>query len=87
MATKTLNTRIINKHDTAYNWSLATNFIPNYGEIIIYDPDENCNYSRAKIGDGNTHVEELPFINEIITNAEIDEICGTAIYVANEVSY
>ena len=82
-----LNTRIQHKHDTEINWSKATGFIPKQGELIVYDIDDNYNYERIKIGDGVTNVNSLPFANEIITNAEIDEICGANIYVASEVYY
>ena len=70
----------------------ASEFIPYAGEIIIYDAelDEQGNllttlpegrtepytYSRMKIGDGVTLVSNLPFINDVITNDEIDEICS-----------
>ena len=33
--------RIINKHDTEQNWNETVNFVPEQGEIIIYDIDEN----------------------------------------------
>lgn len=75
MAEKTLNGRIINKHDTAENWAKATNFIPKKGEIIIYDADASCTYQRMKIGDGSTLVETLSFTEEKITDAEINAIC------------
>ena len=58
MAEKTLNGRIIQKHDTEANWLKATNFKPKAGEVIIYDADENYSYPRIKIGDGNTLVNE-----------------------------
>mgnify|MGYP004629050933 CR=1 FL=1 len=38
---KTLQTRIIHKHDTEENWKKATNFIPKQGELIVYDIDSN----------------------------------------------
>ena len=77
MATeKTINGRLINKHDIEANWLKATNFIPIQGEIIVYDIDGTYNYERFKIGDGATVVSALPFVNEIITNDEIDAICG-----------
>ena len=82
-----LNTRIQHKHDTEINWSKATGFIPKQGELIVYDIDDNYNYERIKIGDGVTNVNSLPFANEIITDAEIDEICGANIYIASEVYY
>ena len=48
-------------HDVEANWNKAINFIPLKAEIIIYDPDENFDYSRFKIGDGVTDVKNLPF--------------------------
>lgn len=86
MAEKSLNARIINKHDTAANWALAVNFIPKLGEIIVYDADENNPEPRIKIGDNQTNVVALPFLSESITNDEINSICGTVIYQANEVA-
>lgn len=61
---KNINTRIILKHDTEANWNKAINFIPNKGEVIIYDIDENFNYERVKIGDGVNNATQLPFIND-----------------------
>ena len=61
MASKTLNTRIINKHAVEADWNKAINFIPKQAELIIYDIDENYSYERFKIGDGITPVIELPF--------------------------
>lgn len=61
MAEKTLNSRIIHKHDVESNWNKATNFIPKQGEIIVYDIDETHDYERFKIGDGVTVVTTLPF--------------------------
>lgn len=77
MAEKQFNTRIINKHDTAENWSKAVNFIPKKGELIIYDADENETKTRIKIGNNTDTVSNLSFINdtEAITNAEINAIC------------
>lgn len=36
---KTINTRISQKHDFEVNWNKASGFIPNAGEIIIYDAE------------------------------------------------
>ena len=63
MADKVLNSRIQQKHDIEVNWLKATNFVPKVGEIIVYDPDENYNYSRIKTGDGISNINNLPFIN------------------------
>ena len=76
--------RIVHKHDTEANWNKATNFIPLQGEIIIYDIDQNHNYSRVKVGNGATTVTNLPFIidSPLITTADIDTICSSTISVA-----
>ena len=63
---KKINSRIQQKHDVAANWAKATNFIPQKGEIIIYDAEYNASGSetqavRFKIGDGNRTVNNLPF--------------------------
>jgi hypothetical protein len=34
------------------------------GELIIYDPDDNYSYPRMKLGDGNTLINDLPFLYE-----------------------
>lgn len=75
-----LKTRIIHKHDTEEHWNLATNFVPKQGELIVYDIDANYNYERFKIGDGSTLVGGLPFVNGVLTNADIDEVCGNITY-------
>ena len=77
--TKDFYTRIQNKHDTEENWNNNSSFIPMQGEIIIYDIDENYNYERMKIGDGNTSVINLPFI-DIINQSYLDDF-ATKIYV------
>jgi hypothetical protein len=64
LATKTLQGRIVNKHDSAANWAQAVNFRPMQGELIIYDPDETCSYERFKIGDGVQNVNALPFATD-----------------------
>lgn len=61
MATKELKARIALKHDTEANWTLATNFTPLNGEVIIYDIDATHTTQRIKIGDGTTKVNALPF--------------------------
>lgn len=75
MNEKMFNTRIIHKHDTEANWNKAVNFIPMQGEIIVYDIDENYNYERIKIGDGQTVVADLPFTVSAIAIDDVDFIC------------
>lgn len=87
MAEKNIKSRIIHKHDTQVNWEKATAFIPKQGELIVYDVDDNYTYERFKIGDGATVVSDLPFVLSNLTNDEIDEVCGSTIQLANEVSF
>jgi len=63
MATKTVNTRIQLKNDTEANWDKATNFVPLQGEVIIYSADDTHPFSRLKVGNGETRVSALPFID------------------------
>lgn len=58
MASKTFQSRIVQKHDTQANWEKAINFIPLKGEIILYD-----DLRKIKIGDGATNVNDLEFID------------------------
>ena len=82
MATKTLNSRIVHKHDIEENWKLAVNFKPLPGEVIVYDPDTNNPFSRVKVGDGKTFVNNLPFVYEPVTMEDIEEICGSMVTIA-----
>ena len=61
MTEKNIQTRHIQKHGVERVWKKAKNFVPEKGELIIYDIDENYSYERFKIGDGTTRVGDLPF--------------------------
>ena len=65
MIEKRFNGRIVHKGDTETNWNKAIGFIPLAKEIIIYLPDENYSYSRIKIGDGKTGINDLPFVVDV----------------------
>ena len=84
MADKILNTRIQQKHDIEANWLKAENFTPKAGEIIVYDPDENYDYQRIKIGDGERLLSNLPFITEAITPEQIAAVCGIVQIYGNQ---
>lgn len=66
---KNINTRIQLKNDTENNWNKAKaeegkdGFIPLLGEAIIY-MGENGRGPRIKIGDGETNVVDLPFLED-----------------------
>lgn len=68
---KVIKARIQLKNDTQANWEHYPNFIPNQGEIIIYSADDSHPYSRLKVGDGNTLIGALPFIDAGTINGEV----------------
>ena len=74
-----LNVRFQQKHDTEANWLLVEeHFTPKAGEIIIYDPDNEHNYFRIKIGDGINNIGKLSFFEgdlKAISNEKIEDIC------------
>ena len=79
MSDFTIDMRIINKHDTEENWGKVPNFIPNPGELIVYDKDRNHIHPRLKVGDGSTKIKDLPFIS---SNTNSEE--RTFIYVGED---
>jgi hypothetical protein len=81
MAEKRIIGRIINKHGTEAYWLANHDFIPLLAETIVYDKDTNYPYERFKIGDGETDVSSLPFIDDPSKLNEINEILNT--YILN----
>lgn len=75
-ANNTINARLKLKSDTEANWrqlaatDSSQGFIPLSGEVIIYSPDDTHTYSRMKVGDGITNVNDLPFIDSGTVNGE-----------------
>ena len=60
---KQIKARIQHKIDTYAHWSLAKNFVPYEGELIIYTTDENGDKNIGlKIGDGVKNVIDLDFL-------------------------
>lgn len=70
MANREFKARFINKHDIEADWQRAT-FIPQAGEIVVYDVDAGHDYERFKIGDGIRDINQLPFADDS-TKAYID---------------
>ena len=76
-STNTIKTRIQLKSDTEANWNKAgpkegsDGFVPLLGELIVYTADSTHPFSRLKIGDGNTNVVSLPFIDAGTINGEV----------------
>lgn len=95
MALYEINGRVKQKRDTAANWEAKNPVILN-GEIVFVDT--SAGELRAKIGDGVKKYSQLPFSDEVlrnliagkisaITNAQIDDICGGIVTLANGVSF
>lgn len=60
MKQKKLKAKVVHKHETESNW-LLSDYVPDIGEVVFYDPDETHDYTRQKNGDGIKKVHELPF--------------------------
>ena len=75
--TNTIKTRVQLKSDTEENWNKAgpkdgsVGFVPLLGELIVYTSDDAHPFSRLKIGDGQTNVISLPFIDAGTINGDI----------------
>ena len=84
----TIKTRVQLKSDTEANWNKAgpkdgsLGFIPLRGELIIYSADETHAFSRLKVGDGETNVVDLPFIDSGTLNGEEAEVVKKATFAA-----
>ena len=73
-----LNARVSHLHATAEIWNTKTEFIPNAGELIVYDKDASNPHTRFKFGDGESLLKDLPFfttesISDVIDGGDISE--------------
>ena len=57
---KQIKAKVVFKHETATNWALS-NYVPNQGEIVIYDGETDGEPQRFKLGDSEHIVKDLPF--------------------------
>lgn len=78
-------TRAQQKHDIEANWLKAENFIPLAGEIIYYDADENYTFTRTKVGNGVTNINNLPFSGTQINWDQSDTTAAD--YIKNRTHY
>ena len=88
----TVNSRIQNKRDTTLHWNQARGFIPLAGEVIIYTDYKtiqkeidgemkNVLVPGIKIGDGQTYVQDLPFIDAELRDKIMEHINNENIHV------
>lgn len=57
-----VKTRVQNKYDTKENFDKAS-FVPLKGEIVFYDTDGTLPNRKMKVGDGQTPIGDLPFVD------------------------
>ena len=69
-----MKARISQLHKTESDWQEYAQLIPEPGEIIVYDPDENHEYARIKIGDGVHSLQVLDFIIDSAISAALNQI-------------
>lgn len=90
-----IGAKVIHKCLTENEW-LNADYIPDNNEIIIYDKDENYNYKRIKVGDGETLAKDLPFSGgaelvgldlEYVDSSIIDVKAGTKGYKITKIEY
>ena len=88
----TVNTRIQSKRDTTANWNAARGFVPLAGEVIVYNDYKTIQKEidgemqdvlipGVKIGDGQTYVQDLPFVNDELRVQLLNHIENPDIHV------
>lgn len=75
---KIIKSKVVFKHETEAVWHTSNNggpveYIPELGEKVLYDPDENYSYTRIKYGDGVNIVANLPFSIEQVDWEQDDD--------------
>lgn len=55
-----VKSEVVIKTDSVLNWEKAKNYIPQKGTIIVYEFEDGN--PRVKIGNGETLVNDLPFL-------------------------
>ena len=68
-----MKARLSMLHKTEAEWRSLTTFIPEAGELVIYDPDTSYSYSRVKVGDGKLTVNELDFFVDSAAEATLEK--------------
>lgn len=57
---KRLRGKAVFKHETEADW-LKSNYVPEDGEMVLYDEDKDHKQKRIKYGNGKDKVKDLPF--------------------------
>lgn len=69
-----MKARISHLHKTEAEWLAFSNWQPEAGELIVYDPDEVHAYARIKVGDGQRTLQELDFFVDSAVNEALNII-------------
>lgn len=92
----TIRSRVRLKRDTTQHWNEAVNFIPMYGEVIIYEDYETKTYTliedgeevtrtvnipNIKVGTGNAYVQDLAFVDEKTRDILMEHVTNDTIHV------
>ena len=88
----TVNARIQHKHDSTANWNAARGFVPMAGELIVYNDyktitkeidgeERTVQIPGIKVGDGQTYVQDLPFMDEELRDRVLAHINNPDIHV------
>ena len=56
-----MKARVCNLHKTEAEWAKLNTWVPEAGELIVYDPDAKHSYARIKMGDGVKPLRDLDF--------------------------
>lgn len=65
-----MKARVSQLHRTEAEWLSLAKWVPEAGELVVYDPDAVYPYARVKIGDGQRSLSELDFF----VNSTVDTI-------------
>lgn len=77
-----IKTRIVFKHETEEDWSLATGFKPLEGEMVVCDANDDHG-PYLKVGDNSSTVSQLPLVEAVPTG--FYGVCDTASSTAAKV--
>jgi hypothetical protein len=66
-----MKARISQLHKTEAEWNEVSSFVPEAGELIVYDPDSQHKFPRLKIGDGKKSIQELNLFSDPAAHATI----------------
>lgn len=80
-----MQARISFLHKTEAEWEKLSSFQPEAGELIVYDPDENYDYSRVKVGDGKRTLQELDFFIDSAAEAVFNKLTYSNIVDAGRI--